>query len=145
MTRVYLLLKEGLLRIWKTGGLGLKVEQGWVNLPGYGAYHLDPHKFVRRPYRPLWQFFFPFVVFIPPLWKLRTEEWAVFFLEGNPEPLDLAGKETGSENRTAWKIQALRDARAVRQLLAVQPNWIVLVLVLSVLVNGVMAVGLAVK
>lgn len=133
--RCYLIKKDGKMKSFWPGWMGPKIVDGWVTLKGSsssGKYHVDPSAYVIREY----------VSRLYPLDPRPLEEWAIFFHEGNPEPMSMTGAAP-SPGRTSDLIAEAMDGTWIRQALR-KPGWdiITIAFFVSIIANIALGAGL---
>ena len=107
-----------------------RVDNGRITIGGK-VYVVDPNLFIRMPYRP------------KRFLKLVTEYVDIaFWIEDNPEPLDMLAyfDEAEREDDITGEVMAVAArAKKIRSILQPETNWLVILLVLSIIGNMALA------
>ena len=133
MNRIYVRCLDGVLRTWKVTLLNrwaLKMRGGWFTVRG-GRYHIDPAKYERRAFRPMF----------PHFRLIEKYEWVSFYHEGHEEPFRLT--EPSETKGNARNIQDVTEAAYARNLMPSPVPWVMVIIILAMFL-GLGALGVLV-
>ncbi len=137
---MYIMESDGVLRSYRTHGLralffGPRIRDGKVIIRGR-VYLVEPKRFFRRSYYPM----FPYLGFV------EREHWAVEYRGENPEPIDkfspLPELPSPVHPRS---IGSMMESWALSKLHHKGIDIITIAFLVSILMNVVMAVSLAIR